>query len=73
MNEIKYPSVTTYFISYDDDYTNPHYGEVNSDQYMITPKLNMFTTTIREEFVIELLKFNINYDKKSTYGIIINE
>jgi hypothetical protein len=39
---------------------------------MITPKPNMFTTTIREEFVTELLKFGINYDKQSTDELIIN-
>jgi hypothetical protein len=41
MNEIKYPSVTTYFISYEENDTKPHYGEVNSGQYMITPKTNI--------------------------------
>jgi len=72
MNEIKYPSVTTYFISYDDYETLPHYGEVTSGQYMITPKPNMFTTTIREEFVIELLKFGVDYDKPTTDELIFN-
>ena len=56
MNEIKYPLELTYFISYDDYETLPHFGEVTSGQYMITPKPNMFTTTIRNEFVEELLK-----------------
>jgi hypothetical protein len=63
MNEIKYPSVTTYFISYEENDDNPHYGEVNSDQYMITPKTNMFTTTDKEEYIVEL----------STYGITLEE
>ena len=63
MNEIKYPLVKTYFISYDDNDNNPHYGEVNSDQYMITPKTNMFTTTDKEEYITEL----------STYGITLEE
>jgi hypothetical protein len=72
MNEIKYPSELTYFISYDDYETLPHYGEVTSGQYMITPKLNIFTTIIREEFVTELLKFGIDYDKQSTNELIIN-
>jgi hypothetical protein len=72
MNEIKYPLVKTYFISYDDNDNNPHYGEVNSGQYMITPKPNMFTTTIREEFVTELLKFGVDYDKPFTDELILN-
>jgi hypothetical protein len=72
MNEIKYPTELTYFISYDDYETLPHYGEVTSGQIMITPKLNIFKTTIREEFVTELLKFGIDYDKQSTDGLIIN-
>ena len=63
MNEIKYPSVTTYFISYEENDTNPHYGEVNSNQYMITPKTNMFTTIDKEEYITEL----------STYGITLEE
>jgi len=61
MNEIKYPTVTTYFISYEENDTNPHYGEVNPDQYMITPKTNIFTTT--EEYITELF----------TYGITLEE
>jgi hypothetical protein len=72
MNEIKYPNELTYFISYDDYETVPHYGEVTSGQHMITPKLNIFTTIIREEFVTELLKFGIDYDKQSTDELIIN-
>jgi hypothetical protein len=71
MNEIKYPLELTYYISYDNYETLPHYGEVTTSQYMITPKPNMFTTTIREEFVTELLKFGINYDKQSTDELII--
>lgn len=63
MNEIKYPSVTIYFISYEENDGNPHYGEVNSDQYIITPKTNMFTTTEKEEYITEL----------STYGITLEE
>jgi hypothetical protein len=63
MNEIKYPSTTTYFISYEENDVNPHYGEVNSDQYMITPKTNIFTTTDKEEYITEL----------STYGITLEE
>ena len=59
MNEIKYPIVTTYFISYEDNDTNPHYGEVNSGQYMITPKPNMFTTTVEQEYIDELLQYGI--------------
>ena len=63
MNEIKYPSGTTYFISYEENDTNPHYGEVNPGQYMITPKTNIFTTTDKEEYITEL----------STYGITLEE
>jgi hypothetical protein len=63
MNEIKYPSVVTYFISYNENDTNPHYGEVNSDQYMVTPKTNIFTTTNKDEYIAELL----------TYGIILKD
>lgn len=63
MNEIKYPSVITYFISYEENDTNPHYGEVNPDQYMITPKTNLFTTIDKEEYISEL----------SIYGITLNE
>jgi len=59
MNEIKYPIVTTYFISYEDNDTNPHYGEVNPGQYMITPKPNMFTTTVEQEYIDELLQYGI--------------
>jgi hypothetical protein len=59
MNEIKYPSVTTYFISYNENDTNPHYGEVNSDQYMVTPKINIFTTTNKDEYIAELLTYGI--------------
>jgi hypothetical protein len=72
MNEIKYPTELTYFISYDDYETLPHYGEVTSGQIMRTPKPNMFTTTIREEFVQELLKFKIDYDKPSTNELTFN-
>lgn len=63
MNELKYPPVTTYFISYEENDTTPHYGEVGSSQYMITPKKNMFTTTDKEEYITEL----------STYGITLEE
>jgi hypothetical protein len=59
MNEIKYPTVKTYFVSYDDDDTNPHYGEVSPDQYMITPKTNIFSTTDKEEYKTELSKYGI--------------
>jgi hypothetical protein len=59
MNEIKYPTVKTYFVSYEDDDTNPHYGEVSPDQYMITPKTNIFSTTDKEEYKIELSKYGI--------------
>lgn len=62
MKEIKYPPVTTYFISYEDNDTNPHYGEVNSDQYMITPKPNLFSTTNKEEYITELLTYGITLD-----------
>jgi hypothetical protein len=59
MNEIKYPTVKTYFVSYENDDINPHYGEVNPDQYMITPKTNIFSTTDLEEYKSELSKYGI--------------
>jgi hypothetical protein len=61
MNEIKYPTVKTYFVSYENEDTNPHYGEVNPDQYMITPKTNIFSTTDLEEYKSELSKYGIEF------------
>jgi hypothetical protein len=61
MNEIKYPTETTYFISYNNNDINPHYGEVNPDQYMITPKTNIFLTTDLEEYKSELSKYGIEF------------
>jgi hypothetical protein len=59
MNEIKYPTVKTYFVSYENEDTNPHYGEVTPDQYMITPKTNIFSTADIEEYKLELSKYGI--------------
>jgi hypothetical protein len=59
MNEIKYPTVKTYFVSYENEDTNPHYGEVTPDQYMITPKTYIFSTTDIEEYKLELSKYGI--------------
>lgn len=70
MNEIKYPLVKTYFISYDENETNPHYGEVSPDQYMITPKSNIFTTTDELEYKSELLTYGINLEENSSENII---
>jgi hypothetical protein len=46
MNKIKYSSVTTYFISYYENDNNHYYGEVNSDQYLITPKTNILKPNV---------------------------
>jgi hypothetical protein len=70
MNEIKYPLVTTYFISYEDNDTNPHYGEVNSDQYMITPKTNIFSTIDRDEYIAELLTYGITLEENTPENLI---
>jgi len=69
MNEIKYPSVTTYFISYDENDTKPHYGEVNSGQYMITPKTNIFTTIDKEEYITELSTYGISLENNSSENL----
>lgn len=70
MNEIKYPPVTTYFISYEDNDTNPHYGEVNSDQHMVTPKPNIFTTIDRDEYIAELLTYGITLEENTPENLI---
>ena len=63
MNEIKYPLVKTYFISYDDNDNNPHYGEVTPDQYMVT-------TTDEEEYVSELSTYGITLNENSPENLI---
>jgi hypothetical protein len=73
MNEIKYPSVITYFISYEENDTTPHYGEVTSDQYMITPKTNIFTTTDKDEYVAKLLTYGITLDDKKPENLILSK
>jgi len=73
MNEIKYPSVTTYFISYEENDTNPHYGEVNSGQYMITPKTNIFTTTDKDEYAAELLTYGITLEDNNPENLILRK
>lgn len=73
MNEVKYPLNTTYFISYEENDTNPHYGEVSPDQYMITPKSNIFTTTDELEYKSELLKYGITLEDNSPENLIKNK
>jgi hypothetical protein len=73
MNEIKYPSVTTYFISYEENDTKPHYGEVNSGQYMITPKTNIFTTTDKDEYTAELLTYGITLEDNNPENLILRK
>jgi len=70
MNEIKYPLVTTYFISYEDNDTNPHYGEVNLDQHMVTPKPNIFITIDKNEYVAELLTYGITLEENTPENLI---
>jgi len=58
MNEIKYPTETTYFIAYTDT-TTFGYGIVNSDQVMSSGQPELYTTLSEEEWLEELLtKFN---------------
>lgn len=62
MAEINYPSEKTYFISYNENDDNVHYGTINPDQCMVTGKANVFSTTVEQEYIDELLKHNINYE-----------
>jgi hypothetical protein len=62
MAEINYPSEKTYFIGYNENDDNVHYGTINVDQCMSTGKQNLYTTTIEQEYIDELLKHNIIYE-----------
>ena len=62
MAEINYPTEKTYFITYNENDDNVHYGTIDPDQCMVTGKENVYTTTVEQEYIDELLKHNINYD-----------
>ena len=62
MSEINYPSEKTYFIAYNENDDNVHYGTINPDQCMVTGKETVYTTTVEQEYIDELLKHNINYE-----------
>lgn len=62
MTEINYPLEKTFFIAYNDNDDNIHHGTINSDQCMTTGKNNIYTTTVKQEYIDELLKFNIEYE-----------
>jgi hypothetical protein len=59
MAEINYPLEKTYFICYNENDDNVHYGIINPDQCMTTGKANVFTTIVEQEYIDELLKHNI--------------
>jgi hypothetical protein len=63
--EINYPLETTYFISYNDNDENVHYGQINPDQCMVTAKEHIFTTLVKQEFIDELLTYGITYEEKN--------
>lgn len=74
MPEINYPLEKTYFIAYNDNDDNVHYGTINPDQCMSSGKENIYSTTIEDEYIDELLKYNIKYEDTipttgSTYNI----
>jgi len=73
MTEINYPSEKTYFIGYNENDDNVHYGTIDPDQCMTTGKENVYTTTVEQEYIDELLKYNINYeDTLPSSGSTIN-
>jgi len=73
MAEINYPSEKTYFIAYNENDDNVHYGTIDTDQCMVTGKENVYTTTVEQEYIDELLNHNINYeDILSSSGLTIN-
>ena len=73
MTEINYPSEKTYFIAYNENDDNVHYGTINTDQCMVTGKETVYTTTVEQEYIDELLKHNINYeDTLPSSGSTIN-
>lgn len=54
MNEIKFPTQTTYFIAYTDSNIFA-YGKINPDQQMTTGQPYLYQTTNREEWVQTLI------------------
>ena len=62
MTEINYPSEKTYFIGYNEKDDNIHYGTIDVDQCMSTSKENVYTTTIEQDYIKELLVHNIVYN-----------
>lgn len=62
MAEINYPSEKTYFIGYNENDDNIHYGTIDPDQCMVTGKDNVYTTTVEQEYIDELLNHNIKYE-----------
>jgi len=62
MTEINYPLEKTYFIGYNENDDNVHYGTINPDQCMVTGKETVYTTTVEQEYIDELLKHNIVYE-----------
>lgn len=62
MTEIKYPLEKTYFIAYDENDENVHYGTIDVNQCMTTGKQTVYTTTVEQEYIDELLVHNINYE-----------
>ena len=66
MADINYPTEKTYFIAYNENDDNVHYGTINPDQCMSTGKENVYSTTIEQEYIDELLKFGIKYEDTLT-------
>ena len=62
MTEINYPSEKTYFIGYNENDDNVHYGTINTDKCMVTGKETVYTTTVEQEYIDELLVHNIIYE-----------
>ena len=73
MTEIKYPLEKTYFIAYDENDENVHYGTIDVDQCMTTGKQTVYTTTIEQEYIDELLVHNIIYENIQPTEIISPE
>jgi hypothetical protein len=64
MNEIKYPTETTYFIAYTDT-TTFAYGIVNSEQVMDSGQPYLYTTLSEKEWLEELKNnFNVDYTEE---------
>lgn len=60
LKEIIKPSQLTFFVAYNENDTDPHYGSVSSIQEMVTSKANLFTTQNEEEWLAELNKYQID-------------